>query len=855
MVTHIQINALLSARAEEFCRRFLPTGHKEGNEWRVGDVMGNPGQSLGVQLVGSNAGLWNDRAADQGGKLLDLLKEQFGGDYGRAADEARRFLGLPEFRPGHRNGEHAFDPLKHPFKRTETAVPALPVAAWPYHSRDGQVIGYACRFEERKANGEIRKDVMPLRKIDGHWRWKGWSGDEKRPIYGLHRLQQRPDAPVLIVEGEKTCDAAQKIFADCVCITWLGGSKAVSKVDWTPLTGDAAAGIPARSTPIVLWPDADAPGHQAMLYVRARIPLAVMVKLPKGLPEGWDLADTIPEDMSPRGMIDGALNPGLPPVSTEPFRLLGFTETGYVYGSNATGLITVIEASEHTEMNLQRIANDEWWMEHYPPAKGQMSADYRSASKDLIYRQHQIGFFDNGMARGRGCWIDESRVIFHAGDRLYIDGVETPLHKYVGKFLYPRRPAIHGIDLSDPLTPDEIKPFFELCGALRLKDPSRWWFLPGWIVCALVCGVLNHRPHFWLYGGRGSGKSYCYANIIAPMIPWALKALASTTEAGTRQMLGCDALAVLIDELETVSEAALRRHAAMFELMRQSSSETGGAIIKGTMAGNSKIYRIRSCFGLCSIAIGAREAADESRITRLELDKPIPEEFDRIKELWAKTVGDPHWITRFVARCILKAAEIREAAEILTPIVARTAGDSRTGQQYGAIAAGYWLLVSDSAPSQAEAESWAGAMPWATVATDTDDGDDAHRCLAVLLESKIDAGHHEHLSVGELLHVVFSKLPNETAHRDAKAALLRHGIHIPRELDAFNVANRHQGLSAIYRGTPYASNWRDHLLRLKSDSGAEAETSVFTPTGGTTTRSVRIPREIVAGLIHDETQD
>ena len=64
------------------------------------------------------------------------------------------------------------------------------------------------------------------------WRCKGFA--EPRPLYGLDRLAARPDAPVLVVEGEKAADAAGKRFKDHVVITSPGGSKAARKADWSP---------------------------------------------------------------------------------------------------------------------------------------------------------------------------------------------------------------------------------------------------------------------------------------------------------------------------------------------------------------------------------------------------------------------------------------------------------------------------------------------------------------------------------------------------------------------------------------------------------------------------------------------
>ena len=65
-----------------------------------------------------------------------------------------------------------------------------------------------------------------------------------RLLYGLERLAARPDAPVLVTEGEKAVDAAGLLIPDSICITSQGGSKAPGKSDWTPLrpAGDDLAG-------------------------------------------------------------------------------------------------------------------------------------------------------------------------------------------------------------------------------------------------------------------------------------------------------------------------------------------------------------------------------------------------------------------------------------------------------------------------------------------------------------------------------------------------------------------------------------------------------------------------------------
>ena len=67
------------------------------------------------------------------------------------------------------------------------------------------------------------------------WTWKALP--EPRPLYGLPKLTAMPDALILLVEGEKTADAAQAYFPHHAALTWGGGAKAVSKADFSPLQG------------------------------------------------------------------------------------------------------------------------------------------------------------------------------------------------------------------------------------------------------------------------------------------------------------------------------------------------------------------------------------------------------------------------------------------------------------------------------------------------------------------------------------------------------------------------------------------------------------------------------------------
>ncbi|CAO5674693.1 MAG: hypothetical protein NEHIOOID_01370 [Holosporales bacterium] len=122
------------------------------------------------------------------------------------------------------------------------------------------------------------------------WLFQGFG--EGRPLYGLDVLKQKSSAPVLIVEGEKTCNAARDIFKDHAVITWNGGCGSVHKSDWSVL----------KDRDVTIWPDHDKAGETAAHKIADilkdhAVQSVSIVDLPSTLPHKWDLADPLPNDM------------------------------------------------------------------------------------------------------------------------------------------------------------------------------------------------------------------------------------------------------------------------------------------------------------------------------------------------------------------------------------------------------------------------------------------------------------------------------------------------------------------------------------------------------------------------------
>ena len=162
---------------------------------------------------------------------------------------------------------------------------------WDYRLQNGTLAFHVVRRDTAKGK-EIRPRLP--------------SGEMKaypapRPLYALPDLAERAGDPVLVVEGEKTADAAARLFPGYAVTTSANGSKAARKTDWTPVAGRR----------VTIWPDADDDGakYATLVSELCRSSGAAEVRivaLPAGLPNKWDLADAIPEELDPRALVEVA---------------------------------------------------------------------------------------------------------------------------------------------------------------------------------------------------------------------------------------------------------------------------------------------------------------------------------------------------------------------------------------------------------------------------------------------------------------------------------------------------------------------------------------------------------------------
>lgn len=863
------VAALPSLLAEWF-----PAGQREGGEYKVGSLGGEPGRSLSINL---RDGHWKDFATGDGGSdpisLLAALRSCPQIEAAREIDQ-RLAMGIAPapFDPGQQREQGEWVPIvpvpanagAATFKHHRFGKPS---ATWEYLTAEGHLIGYVCRFDLPDGG----KDVVPRTYCQGgngrQWRWKSFA--KPRPLYGLDELAKRPSAGVLIVEGEKAADAARTICPGVV-VSWPGGGKAVKLTDWTPLTGRK----------VVIWPDADDPGYRAASDIAAALKgIASKVRIvqpPEGVADGWDLADAVaegwdlgrfsdwvkpptappapvaatpdaPEPPPGYGMPDEPVPPSYEPdeapprpeirpfrddrLSDLPFRLLGVDGDQFFYMPDKGQQIVSLSASSHTKNNLMRLAPLQLWEAEFP-AKG--GADWDAATNALIQRSQSLPKFDPRRIRGRGCWIDGEDVVFHAGDRLVVNGTEQdiPVFRSALRAIYEGALEIP-VDSGDVAGNAQAARLIELCEMLSWERPLYGKLLAGWIALAPVCGALSWRPHLWVTGPSGSGKSWTVANIIQPMVGrTAVHVQGNTSEAGIRGMLGSDALPVVFDEAESEDKASQIRFDRVLELARQASTETGAGIVKGTASGGSVTYLIRSMFLFASIGVAAVKKADTSRVTVLPLAKNTgpyaQEDFERIKEAWRDTIGKAGFCERIRSRSLRFAKIIRANAETFSTVAVEFTGDKRSADQIGTLLAGAYSLTSVKEISRTAARDWMQRQDWTGFKSEDVDNDE-NQCAAHLFGAQIRFDLNNHavtMSVSEIVTEIkampeYSPIESENYRREEyRKVLIRHGMKLAD--GHLFVANQHQALEKVFSDTPWAgAKWRLQLARVHGSKTVE----------------------------------
>lgn len=749
-----------------------------------------------------------------------------------------------------------------------------PSSIWVYRLADGSAVGAVMRWDP--ASGD-RKVIRPVVWNGEDYVTKGLG--DSRPLLNAPMIAAAPTADILLVEGEKTADAAAAYVPENFCVTtWSGGSNAWAKTDWSILAGRV----------VVIWPDNDEPGRAAAKSIHDHLiglgVKATVISPSSRFPEGWDLADELP-GVSPdavRSVIRStaikarsivvedapaeeerlvATSVISDPEGEEPspdedsylhYRAIGYNEQRYYVMPSAQKQPHPYTAKQlMSEETCLEIVNDySFWEMQFGDDKGRVN--WKRAGAYIMKQCVDAGVYSPNKLRDQGVWYDQGRVVLHFGTRLFVDNKEMNPAKFRSSYIYPSRDDMleDWAGMEGQAENHYGRAIRDACNHVRWEKKIYGDLLAGWIATAPVCGGLPWRTHAWLTGNASSGKTTVIKDIVTPCLGGiAIYPVGASTEAGIRQAIGNMAVPVVFDESEAQQNKEDQRR-AVIQLMRQSSAETRGRIMKGSANHQSVTFTLRSAFLMSSIGVGLQEAADLTRTAILTVRplsgstvaerKEQEEQWKLLQAACARIPYDtPH---KLLARQVTNLPTIRKNIDIFKEVIAINLGNRRLGDQLGTLLAGLVSLYSTNVVTPTMCEKFLEQYDWSDftrVKTLREDLALLYHLANSSVRVETTSGFHERL-VGELIEIVFNRAEDGIVNpMNSENTLRRIGIRVDRRLEGIWIGTSVSGVKNIMAKSDYNEGWGRVLERHPYAKKSEGSIKF----AGVSSHAVFIPKQ------------
>jgi hypothetical protein len=269
----------------------FPAGRVHGKTFYIGSVLGDPGQSLKINIDTASPHFMQGQDFNGGvgiGGIVKILIEARG-------------MKLPEIKEMFANYLNSTGPeivrdnapIENPIRPQYNANSPYD-AEYVYTNVDGEVLVTVRRYNVKdiagnpmlNTKGKPKKEFRPFVEGSPYSKFP-----DIRPLYNIPNILASDR--VVWVEGEKCADALNRAGYTATCT--IGGAGALTKktapqFDFSPLQGKE----------LILWPDNDTGGKRLAdliqdLALAAGARSVTMLTPPMGKPEGWDAADALSE--------------------------------------------------------------------------------------------------------------------------------------------------------------------------------------------------------------------------------------------------------------------------------------------------------------------------------------------------------------------------------------------------------------------------------------------------------------------------------------------------------------------------------------------------------------------------------
>ena len=380
----------------KYIKSWLPDGEEENGQWVATNPLRNDTHK-GSFKINLTTGAFNDYADDDmvGRDAVTLYAKLNGLSNFESAKQI-----LEKYDPSYFPETYNAEVIKEEWRQITRPVknaPELPkqkneVARWPLEKKHGDE-WLPVMWVVRIMKGDSKTDYPYTLFSDAknyEWRSKALKG-VPYPLYNLRSLEEKPNARVLLVEGQKVASVIKDILTSWAVVGWYGGAQSVQLSDLSMLNGRE----------VYFSFDADTPGRQAIKKVEKLLPdtKVHLVYPPSDVEQGWDLADAVSDGWTAEQIEEHilkdvpAVTNNVPELQTlipcmSPIRFTPIDENlkyeirSFIFVKKATGI------DRTGKVNENFVLADDWigqWVEHDKQLANSIMQDYTTGLKQTAY--------------------------------------------------------------------------------------------------------------------------------------------------------------------------------------------------------------------------------------------------------------------------------------------------------------------------------------------------------------------------------------------------------------------------------------------------------------------------------------